>query len=47
MRISMFKVPSHRVFNHTPIYYDEAKEKQAERLHNAREELGMLTEEEK
>ena len=47
MKISFFKTPPHRVFHHIPIYYDEAKEKQAERLKNAREELGMLSEEEK
>ena len=47
MKINLFKLPRHRVFHHVPIYYDEAKEKQAERLQNAKEELGLLTEEEK
>lgn len=47
MRVTLFKMPRHRVFHHVPIYYDEAKEKQAERLKNAKEELGLLSEEEK
>jgi len=47
MKFTLFKTPPHRVFNHVPIYYDEAKEKREERLKNAKEELGMLTDEEK
>lgn len=47
MRITLFKMPRHRIFHHVPIYYDEAKEKQAERLKNAKEELGLLSDEEK
>lgn len=26
MKISFFKTPKHRVFNYTPVYYDERKE---------------------
>ena len=47
MRVTLFKMPRHRIFHHVPIYYDEVKEKQAERLKNAKEELGLLSEEEK
>lgn len=47
MRLTLFKMPRHRVFHHKPIYYDEAKEEQAERLKNAKEELGLLSEDEK
>ena len=32
LRISFFKTPKHRVFNYTPIYYDERKERMQERL---------------
>ncbi|MBP8790923.1 MAG: hypothetical protein KBH01_05765 [Breznakibacter sp.] len=47
MRVTLFKMPRHRIFHHVPIYYDEAKEKQAERLKNAKEDLGLLSDEEK
>ena len=32
IRLSFFKTPQHRVFNYTPIYYDERKERMQERL---------------
>lgn len=47
MRLTLFKIPQHRVFHHIPIYYDEAQEKREERAQNAREELGLPTEDEK
>lgn len=47
MRISFFKLPKHRVFQHDPIYYNEKKEKQKEREHDAKGDLGLLTQEEK
>lgn len=31
-RLSFFKTPKHRVFNYTPIFYDERKERMQERL---------------
>ncbi len=46
MKISFIKVPRHRIFKHEPIYYDEIKERQAAREKNAKEELGLLSEEE-
>ena len=46
MKISFFKIPRHRVFDHQPIYYDEAKEKQKERENRIKGELGLLDEEE-
>jgi hypothetical protein len=46
MKFSFIKIPRHRVFNHDPIYYDEVKERQKEREKKAKEELGMLSEEE-
>ena len=42
MRISFFKIPNHRVFDHQPIYWDEAKEKREEREKRIKEDLGML-----
>jgi hypothetical protein len=47
MRFTFLKVARHRTFHHEPIYYDEAKEKREERERQAKEELGLLTEEEK
>jgi hypothetical protein len=41
MRITLFKLPGHRVFNHLPIYYNQEAEKQKERERNARIELGL------
>jgi hypothetical protein len=41
MRITMFKLPSHRVFNHTPIYYNETLETQKTREKAAHAELGL------
>jgi hypothetical protein len=45
MRLSLFKLPGHRVFKHVPIYYNEEQEKQKERERNARAELGLPVEE--
>jgi len=47
MKFTFIKLPRHRVFKHEPIYYDELKERQAERERKAKEELGLLSEEEK
>ncbi|MBN2166385.1 MAG: hypothetical protein JW717_08930 [Marinilabiliaceae bacterium] len=47
MKISFFKLPKHRVFQHDPIYYDEKKEKQKQREHEAKKELGLLSQNEK
>ena len=47
MKITFFRLPKHRVFQHDPIYYDEKKEKQKKRERDARVELGILTDEEK
>jgi len=47
MKFTFSKVARHRVFQHDPIYYDEKKEKQAERERRIREELGMLSDSEK
>jgi len=46
MKFSFIKIPRHRVFDHQPIYYDEVKEKQAERERKIREELGLKSEKE-
>lgn len=32
LNFSFFKTPKHRVFHYEPLYYDEQKEKMAERL---------------
>nr|WP_321406931.1 hypothetical protein [uncultured Carboxylicivirga sp.] len=47
MKFTFTRVARHRVFQHDPIYYDEQKERREERERRIREELGMLTEEEK
>jgi hypothetical protein len=47
MRFSLFKTPKPRTFNHQPIYYSEAKEEMKERQRRAKEDLGLLTEDEK
>jgi hypothetical protein len=39
-----FKPPKIRQFNHQPIYWDPAKDRQKERLERARQELGMTAE---
>lgn len=44
MKINFFKLPSHRVFNHIPIYYDQAKEEQQERANRIKQELGVESE---
>ncbi len=41
MKITFFKLPQHRVFNHIPIYYDEVKDAQKEREARIKEELGL------
>jgi Flp pilus assembly protein TadB len=41
MKINFFKLPSHRVFNHVPIYYDPAKDEQQEREKRVKQELGI------
>ena len=30
MKISLFRLPQHRTFNHVPIYYDEEEERRKE-----------------
>jgi len=47
MKFTFSKVARHRVFQHDPIYYDEKKEEQAARERRIKEELGMLSDEEK
>lgn len=47
MKFSFVKLPRHRVFQHDPIYYDESKEKQKQREHEAKSELGLLSKDEK
>ncbi|TRX72226.1 hypothetical protein [Carboxylicivirga sp. M1479] len=47
MKFTFSKVSRHRVFQHDPIYYDEQKEKQEARQRRIKEELGLLSEEEK
>jgi len=39
-----FKNPTIRRYDHTPIYWDPAKERQKERLERAKQELGMSEE---
>jgi flagellar motility protein MotE (MotC chaperone) len=45
MKITFFKTARHRTFNHTPIYYDEAKEEREERARRIKDELGIEQEE--
>ncbi len=47
MKFTFSKVARHRVFQHDPIYYDEQKEKREAREHRIKEELGLLTDDEK
>ncbi len=47
MKFTFIKLPRHRQFNYSPIYYDEKKEAQKERERRVREELGLTLEEEK
>lgn len=47
MKFIFTKVARHRVFQHDPIYYDEKKEERKEREHRIKEELGLLSDEEK
>ncbi|WP_430810600.1 MULTISPECIES: hypothetical protein [unclassified Carboxylicivirga] len=47
MKFTFSKVARHRVFQHDPIYYDEQKEKREERERRIKEELGLLTDEDK
>lgn len=39
LRISFFKTPKHRVFNYSPIFYDERKEKLQERIAKIQDEM--------
>ena len=41
MKFSFIKLPQHRKFDITPIYYDAAKEERKERERNIRMELGL------
>jgi len=45
MKFTFIKTAGHRKFNHTPIYYDEAKEEQTERARRIKSELGVEQEE--
>ncbi|MBS2096681.1 hypothetical protein [Carboxylicivirga linearis] len=47
MKFTFTRVARHRVFQHDPIYYDEQKEKREDRERRIKEELGLLSEEEK
>ncbi len=47
MKFTFSKTARHRVFQHDPIYYDEQKEKREERERRIKEELGLLTDDEK
>lgn len=47
MRFIFTKVARHRVFQHDPIYFDPKKEERQERERRIKEELGLLSEEEK
>jgi len=39
MKITFFKMPKHRVFNYSPLYYDSAKEELDERVRKIQEGL--------
>ncbi len=41
MKFTFFKIPKHRQFNYSPLYYDEAKEERKERERRVRDELGI------
>lgn len=45
MKITFAKTARHRTFNHTPIYYDEAKEEREARAREIKNELGIEQEE--
>lgn len=47
MKFIFTRVAKHRTFHHEPIYYNEEKEEREERIRRAKEELGILTDEEK
>ncbi|TAJ14074.1 hypothetical protein DMA11_06900 [Marinilabiliaceae bacterium JC017] len=47
MKFTFLKIARHRTFHHDPIYYDEAKEERKARERRIKEELGLLTEDEK
>ncbi|MFC2138091.1 hypothetical protein ACFLTE_07960 [Bacteroidota bacterium] len=44
MQIRFIKLPGHRVFNYSPRYYNEQKEKFDERIQKAKRELGIKEE---
>lgn len=41
MKFTFIKLPKHREFKYSPIYYDEAKEERKERERRVREEMGI------
>lgn len=41
MRFTFIKLPKHRQFNYSPLYYDEDKEERKERERRIREEMGI------
>lgn len=42
MRFTFIKLPKHRQFHYSPLYYDEAKEERKERERRIREEMGIV-----
>ncbi len=47
MKFTFFKLPDHRRFNYTPLYFDPEQEKRKEREKRIKEEMGVAVEEEK
>lgn len=47
MKFTFSKVARHRVFQHDPIYYDEKKEERDARERRIKDELGLLSDEDK
>jgi hypothetical protein len=41
MKFTFFKIPIHRQFHYSPLYFDEAKEEREERERRIRKELGI------
>lgn len=41
MKFTLFKIPNHRQFNYSPLYYDEAREERKERERMIRKEMGI------
>ncbi len=46
MKFTFIKLPRHRQFNYSPMYYDEKKEIQKNRDRRIREEMGLAVEQE-